>query len=129
MALSGLGELLGALFDVNHPGHGLAFALGVPSWPVGVLLAGIPLARRDGRRIIAWISHAPWLSLLIMAGSFGLLASSAAKAGVVLEPGKPWHEIPTGVIAWMGWANRLLVIAYLAWTAVVARHLALSPER
>lgn len=126
VALSGLGAALGGAFDVNHPAHGLAFALGVPTLPLGALLVGLPLARREPFAALRWVSQAPWLSVVLMVGSFMLLGSSAAKVGIELDPTKPWHEVPAGVTALMGWANRLLVVAYLAWTLVAAR--ALTPS-
>jgi len=122
LALSGVGEFLGGLYDVNHPNHGLAFGLGVPTLPVAALFVGISLGRRDGARGLLWLAQAPWLSVVLMGASFGLLFSSAKAAGIPMEPGKPWDDVPAGVTAIMGWTNRLLVLAYVAWTAFTARH-------
>ncbi|MBM4784214.1 MAG: DUF998 domain-containing protein [Archangiaceae bacterium] len=121
VGLSGLGAALGGAFDVNHPSHGLAFALGVPTLPIGALLVGVPLSRGEPFARLRWVSQLPWVSLVLMVGSFVLLGSSAARAGVELDPTKPWHEVPAGVTAVMGWANRLLVTAYVAWSLVAAR--------
>lgn len=38
-----------------------------------------------------------------------------------LTPGKPWGAVRPGVFAVMGWANRLLVLAYLAWLVAAVR--------
>lgn len=127
VALSGVGELMGGLFDVNHPLHGAAFGLGVPTLALGAPIVGVALAIRDRAPLLAAASQAPWLSVGLMAGSFALLMSTAEAAGVVLAPGEPWGEVPAGVTAWMGWANRLLVASYLGWTALVARHLLTRP--
>lgn len=121
VALSGIGAACGALFDVNHPSHGLAFALGVPTHPLGALLVGVPLARHERFARLRWVSQFPWVALVLMVGSFVLLGSSAARVGVELDPTKPWHDVPAGVTALMGWANRLLVTAYIAWSLVAAR--------
>ncbi len=124
VTLSGVGEALGALFDVNHPLHGAAFGIGVPSLAVGAAVVGVSLARRDRAPLLGWASQAPWVSVLLMGGSFWLCFSTAAAAGVRLTPGTPWAEAPAGVVAVMGWANRLVVLAYVGWILLVARHLA-----
>lgn len=129
VVLSGVGEALGALFDVNHPLHGAAFGLGVPSLALGAPLVGVSLARRDRSPLLGWASQAPWLSVLLMGASFWLCVSTAAAAGVRLTPGAPWREVPAGVVAVMGWANRLLVITYVGWILLVARHLSRGGER
>lgn len=123
LVLAGVGEAMGAAFDINHPGHGAAFGLGVPTVAIGAVLAGVGLSRRDGLRGLGWFSQAPWLAIVLMGASFGLLFSSAKAAGIELTPGKPWNEVPAGVTAVMGWANRLLVVVDVAWALVVARHL------
>jgi hypothetical membrane protein len=38
--ISGIGEIMGGLFDVKHKWHGFAFLLGVPSLPIAALLIG-----------------------------------------------------------------------------------------
>lgn len=123
VGLSGVGEAMGGVFDVNHPLHGAAFGIGVPSLALGALIVGVSLGRERGDRALIWLSQAPWLSVVLMAGSFALCFSSAEAVGIKLEPGKPWGEVPAGVIAVMGWANRLLVLAYIGWSVGVARRL------
>jgi hypothetical protein len=91
---------------------------------VGAAVVGVSLARRDRAPLLGWASQAPWVSVLLMGGSFWLCFSTAAAAGVRLTPGAPWAEAPTGVVAVMGWANRLVVLAYVGWILLVARHLA-----
>ncbi|HQW03705.1 MAG TPA: DUF998 domain-containing protein, partial [Saprospiraceae bacterium] len=38
--ISGIGEIMGGLFDLKHKHHGLAFLLGVPALPVAALILG-----------------------------------------------------------------------------------------
>jgi Protein of unknown function (DUF998) len=123
VALAGVGEAMGGLFDVTHPLHGAAFGLGVPSLAVGAVVVGIGLARRDGAGWLGWASQAPWVSVALMAGSFALCFQTATAAGIPLDPNAPWTEVPDGVIAVMGWANRLLVATYIGWGVAVAWHL------
>ena len=63
------------------------------------------------------------MSELVMIGSLVLMVSTYTAAG-----GDPNADptsltsLPEGTIAVFGWANRLLVVAYLAWTATAAVH-------
>lgn len=124
VGLAGVGELMGGLFDVNHPLHGAAFGLGVPSLALGAMVVGVSLARRDGKLWLALASQLPWMSIVGMAGSFALCFSTAEAVGITLSPDlEPWTVVPDGVIAVMGWANRLLVVTYLGWAALVASYL------
>ncbi|MCB9674698.1 MAG: DUF998 domain-containing protein [Alphaproteobacteria bacterium] len=128
VALSGVGEAMGGLFDIHHPLHGAAFGLGVPTLALGAVLVGASLGRQQGAWLLA-VSQLPWLSIVAMAGSFAVCFSTAEAAGVELSPdAKPWDAVPDGVIAVMGWANRLLVVAYLGWATTVAGLLARGPS-
>ncbi len=121
IALSGIGEAMAAIYDIHHPLHGAAFAIGVPSLALGAMLIGGSVAAPARRRRLLMVAQLPWISVILMALSFALLMKSAGAAGVVLKPGEPWHTIPTGVIAVMGWANRFLVLCYLLFLVVAAR--------
>lgn len=121
VALAGVGEGLAAFFDVHHPLHGAAFAIGVPGIALGAPLVGHALARRLSRPALAWTAHLPWLSVLAMVVSFAVLMQSAKAVGVTLTPGKPWGTLPPGVVAVMGWANRAFVVCALGWVAAAAQ--------
>jgi hypothetical protein len=123
--ISSIGEIMGGLFDVNHKHHGLAFLLGVPTLPVAALLIGYDLIRTPGMKeqalSIVLSSHAPWISLVAMSASMAIMFSGFKKAGIPVGPNEePPKNVPPGVIAIAGYANRLLVICYVGWLIVMA---------
>lgn len=105
-----VGMTMAAMFDVNHNLHGLAALIGMPSLPVAAILISISLSRNPAwtpaRRWLLWTAVLTWASLVLM--------NVAVFSGFT----------PTGETkpdAWVGWANRLLVIAYDVWLLVIAR--------
>lgn len=125
LLISGIGAVMGGLFDLKHPKHGLAFLLGVPTLPLAALLIGYHLLSLDAwssyRGILLFSAHAPWMAMVFMAGSMALLFSGFKKAGYPMGPDvEPPKELPEGVIGLAGYANRLLVLSYLVWPISVA---------
>ncbi len=121
VCLSGIGAMGGGLFDIRHPLHGLAFALGVPTLPVGALLLTGLLARRapNFRRVLQVSAHATWLSIVAMGASMAAFIASLKAAGAFHpESAKVLESLPAGVTSVSGYANRLLVLAFLAWLAI-----------
>lgn len=123
--VSAIGEVMGGLFDVKHKLHGLAFLLGVPALPIAALLLGYHLSQLENWQQHATIllisSHATWISLVLMAIAMGVMISGFKKAGIVMDQNaEPPKEVPAGVVALAGYANRLLVLAYVLWLLVVA---------
>lgn len=123
--LSGVGEIMGGLFDVKHKWHGLAFGLGVPSLPIAAVLIGYDLIGAHSwsgeRSTILFASHAIWISLVLMAVAMGVMFAGFRKAGIPMDQNaEPLERVPDGVIALGGYANRLLVLCYVAWLIVVA---------
>ena len=123
--LSGVGSLMGGLFDLKHPLHGAAFALGVPTIMVGALLVSYHLVKRSdwaqystGTLLLA---HAIWISLVLMGVSMAVMMNGFKQAGVPMGPGAtPPDTVPPGVVAAAGYFNRLLVICNTAWIMVMA---------
>lgn len=105
-----LGMSMAAMFDVNHNLHGLAAMIGMPSLPVAAILISVSLARNPAwtpvRRSLLWTAILTWASLVLM--------NVAVFTGFT-PTGEPSPD------AWVGWANRFLVIAYDIWLMVVAR--------
>jgi hypothetical protein len=123
--VSGIGEVMGGLFDIRHKLHGLSFLLGVPTLPAAALMVSYYLVSRQGWSAhptgILLSAHATWISLVVMAISMVVMMSGFKKAGIPMGPGaEPPKTVPAGVIAVNGYCNRLLVIAYLLWLMVMA---------
>ena len=123
--VSGVGALMGGLFDLKHPLHGAAFALGVPTIMVGALLVSYHLVKQSdwaqystGTLLAA---HAIWISLVLMGVSMVVMMNGFKQAGVPMGPGAtPPDTVPPGVIAVAGYFNRLLVVCNTAWIMVMA---------
>lgn len=121
--LSGLGALAGGIFDVRHALHGLAFGVGVPTLPIGALLLNSVLIRSEppARLRLRVSAHATWLGVLLMAVSMGLFITQLKAVGAFHpESHQVLTALPAGVTSVSGYANRLLVLAYLSWIAVAS---------
>ena len=122
--LSGVGSLMGGLFDLKHPLHGAAFALGVPTIAVGALLVTYHLVKQPdwaqystGTLLSA---HAIWISLVLMGVSMAVMMNGFKQSGIPMGPGAtPPDTVPDGVIAVAGYFNRLLVVCNMAWVMVM----------
>lgn len=123
LVVSGIGAICGGLFDVNHKNHGLAFALGVPPLPISALIVTYHLLNANvinqSNTLIA--AHSTWISIVLMALTMMLMFSGFKKAGVKWDKDSPPPtEVPKGVIALGGYANRLLVFCFIFWVIYVA---------
>lgn len=122
--LSGIGAVMGGLFDINHKLHGLAFMLGIPTFIVGTLLVGYHIIHLDAwaeaKGPVLVITHAVWISCVLMGISMGFLISGFKKAGYDTGPNAtPPEKLPDGVIAFNGYANRLLILCYITWNLII----------
>lgn len=125
LAIAGIGEVMAAAFDINHPLHMHAAILGMNGLPIAALLIGITFARAGhwgpSRRLMLWLSNLPWISVVLMSVAMGLFFMSLSRAGVVMSANsKPLTELPAGVTAFGGWANRFLVLSYCLWAIAAA---------
>ena len=67
LLLGGIGQTMGALFDINHKLHGPAAMIGIPSLCIAAVLVTIALASRTGIEAPPiWTSHLPWISFALM---------------------------------------------------------------
>jgi hypothetical membrane protein len=124
--ISGIGAVMGGMFDVKHKLHGLSFALGVPTLPVGALLVSYPLVKQEQwashKTAVLFAAHLPWISFVLMAVSMILLISGFKKAGVPMGPNvEPPKTLPKGVIGINGYVNRILIACYIIWCLVIAK--------
>src|SRR5687767_8271855 len=120
LALAGVGQTMGALFDINHRLHGPAAMIGIPSLCVAAVLVTMALSRRTGIEAPPlWSAHLPWISFALMLGALALFFSTLQAAGVdVSTQTEPLSQLPEGVSGYVGWANRLLFVASYAWTSL-----------
>ncbi len=124
--VTGIGAILGGLFDVQHKLHGLAFGIGIPFLPIGASLISYHLIKKpewqENSFMLLLSSHSIWISLALMAVSMFLLFSSLKSAGIDYGPDSPpFTELPKKVIGMNGWANRLLVLCYLFYPMLTAK--------
>ncbi len=124
--VSGIGAIMGGLFDVQHKLHGLSFGLGVPFLPIGALLITYHLLNKPDwqsyRVSLLFSSHSVWISLVLMGGAMFLFFSSLKSAGIAYGPNAaPLTVLPKGVTSVHGWANRLLVLCYILYPLLTAK--------
>jgi hypothetical protein len=122
LLLGGVGQTMGALFDINHKLHGPAAMIGIPSLCVAAVLITSAMARRSD--ILAppvWSAHLPWMTFALMIGAVVLFFSSLKAAGVDMSTqSQPLKELPAGVSGYVGWANRSLFAASYLWVALAS---------
>lgn len=129
LVLAGIGEMMAAFFDINHRLHGPAAMIGMPSLPVAAVLLTIAL-RRSGEVVAppAWSMHLTWISLVLMGAAMMLWMRSLSQAGIDLSTqARPLTVLPAGVTPVVGWANRLLIAAYMLWVVLTALPLLRHP--
>lgn len=124
--VTGVGAIMGGLFDVQHKLHGLSAVIGVPFLPLGALLITYHLISkiewRDDNLLLLLSTHSIWISFILMAVSMFLLFSTMKAAGIPIGPGQePLTIMPKGVIALNGWANRLLVLSYILYPILTSK--------
>jgi len=123
LVAAGIGEAMASVFDTNHPLHGLAAMIGIGSLPVAAMLISVSLSRTQAwsiaKRSFLWTANLTWVSVILMAVSFAILIITYTQAGGDLTAGVT-TTLPPGVIALVGWANRLLIVVYCVWVITVA---------
>jgi hypothetical protein len=126
LIVSGFGEVLAAWFDVRTPGmHGLAALVGIPTVPIAALLLtySIDFGATPGRAMLRITAHLTWIALLLMTIAMVVLMSTFPPDAVG-RAGEAPAVLPDGVIAFNGWANRMLVVVDALWIVACARRVA-----
>jgi hypothetical protein len=113
--VTGIGAIMGGLFDVQHKLHGLSFGIGVPFLPIGALLISYHLIKKaewqNHSASLLFSAHSTWISLAFMGVSMFLLFSSLKATGIVYGPDSPpFATLPKGVIGINGWANSEIIV-------------------
>ena len=128
---AGIGEAMASVFDINHPLHGLAAMIGIGSLPIAAMLISVSLGHTQAwsaaKKALLWTANLTWMSVLLMAATFAILIVTYTQAGGDMTAGAEVTVLPPGVIAFVGWANRLLVLVYCAWVMTVARRAVNAP--
>jgi hypothetical protein len=107
---AGVGEAMASAFDINHPLHNLAGAIGVLSLPAAAMLISVRLVRTEAwlgaRKALLWTANLTWVSLVLMFTALFIMIQGYTLAG--------------NRIIFVGWVNRLLVVLYCVWVVTVA---------
>jgi hypothetical protein len=123
LVAAGVGEAMASVFDITHPLHSVAALIGIPSLAIAAMLISVSLGRvpawHPAKKLLLWTANLTWISLALMAASFAILIFTYTRAGGDMSAGVI-TTLPPGVIAVVGWANRLLVLAYCAWVMTMA---------
>lgn len=122
LVLAGIGQLMGGLFDINHKLHGPAAMIGIPALCAAAVVVTMALARRsDIAAPPVWAAHLPWISFALMIASLILFMTSLKSAGIDTSAQTgPLSELPPGVTAYVGWANRLLFATSYLWVMLTS---------
>lgn len=122
LALAAVGQVMGGLFDINHPLHGTAAMIGIPSLCAAAVILQIVLSRLGLPMPPTLVSHLPWISFALMAAAMMVFFSGLKAAGVEMSPNAaPLTNLPDGVHGYVGWANRAIFAAsylWVGWTAL-----------
>jgi hypothetical protein len=129
---SGIGEAMAAVFDINHSLHGLASLIGIGSLPIAAILISTSLGRTEtwfaAKKSLLVTANLTWISVLLMGVTFAILITTYTQAGGDMTSPEVPTSLPDGVIAWVGWANRFLIVAYCAWVIHVAWQILKLPK-
>ncbi len=123
---AGIGEAIASVFEVTHPLHGLAAMIGIPSLPVAAMLISVGLSRTQEwssvRKSLLWTANLTWISILLLVVTFAIMIVTYTQTGATMDPQAEVTVLPVGVIAFVGWANRFLIVVYCVWVMTVAQH-------
>jgi len=127
LVLSGMAQASAAQFDLNQAvPHEVAGVVGILSLPLAAILISPSLAATAGsqraQKLILLAANLTWISIVVWVASFLLMIATFLHALGGL-PAAPPEKLPAGVIAVVGWTNRLMILSAWCWVATVARHI------
>ena len=125
LVAAGVGEAMASIFDINHmPLHDIAGYIGILSLAVAAMLISIGLSRTQSwsvaKKTLLWTANLTWISVVVLVATFIVMIITYSRSGVTMDPQAKVIALPPGVPAFVGWANRLLVVVYCVWVATVA---------
>lgn len=125
LIVAGLGSAMASVFAIDHPLHNFAGMIGVFSLPIAAMLISVNLSRNQdwlgARKPLLWTANLTWISLVLFIVSMVILITTYIQAGgdMDVEVAKI-QVLPSGVIAFNGWTNRLFVVTGCIWVMTVA---------
>ncbi len=123
---AGVGEAMASVFDINDSLHSLSAMIGIGSLPIAAMLISVSLGRTQAwsaaKKALLWTANLTWISVVLMAAAFAILIITYTQAGGDMTAETTITTLPDGVIALVGWANRLLIVFYCVWATTVAQH-------
>ena len=127
LVVAGVGETMASYFDITRMiGHGIAGLLGVGGFPVAALLLSVALGHNEEwhrlKRTLLGIANLCWISVVLLAIGLATFMTQMAHANGGHFPHHAPKSLPAGVVAFDGWADRLIVVSYCAWVFVAAWH-------
>lgn len=125
LVLAGIGEAMAAVFDLNNiTMHNVAGVFGMGCLPIAAMIISVTLGRTpawsSARRNLLVGANLTWITVLLLVASFVLMVGTFMATGLS-TPAQVPNVLPAGVIGLVGYANRLLVLCYYLWVAVLAR--------
>jgi hypothetical protein len=120
LIMSGIGQAAAAAFDLNQEvPHELAGVLGIVCLPIAAMLIDPRPGWLPARRPLRLLANLTWISVVLWVASFAVMIATfiAATGGL---PATAPESLPPGVIALVGWTNRLVVVSAWAWACMAA---------
>jgi NADH:ubiquinone oxidoreductase subunit 6 (subunit J) len=110
LVASGFGAAMASVFEINHPLHDVAGAIGILG-PVSAMMVSVILSRNPlwsaAKRPLLWTANLTWIAVvLFIATLIVLMVTYKAAGGDLTTPPK---ELPPGAIGLVGYANRFVV--------------------
>ena len=127
LVAAGIGEAMASVFDINHALHNVASLIGIPSLAIAAMLISKSLVKDEAwagvKKTLLWTANLTWISILLMALAFAIMIVTFIQSGAEMPADETLvTTLPAGVIAFVGWANRFLVVVYNVWVIFTARH-------
>jgi hypothetical protein len=125
LLIAGLGGVMASFFDVTHEiGHAIAGFLGVIGFPIAALLLSVALGRnenwRAARTRLLRVANLSWISVALLVATPAIMTMQMSRLNGGHLPQHAPKDLPPGVLALDGWADRLIVLCNCSWVLLAA---------